>query len=35
VRANLGTIEKYRVMPEKTWHAELGRNADLNKMAKE
>jgi len=35
VRPSPGTIEKYRVMPEKTWHAELGRNADLNKMAKE
>ena len=35
VRPNPAQIAEYRVMPEKTWHAELGRNADLNKIINE
>jgi hypothetical protein len=35
VRANPDQLSNYRVMPEKTWHAELGRNADLNKIINE
>jgi hypothetical protein len=35
VRSNPEQLSHYRVMPEKTWHAELGRNADFNKMVKE
>jgi len=32
VRSNPAQISEYRVMPEKTWHAELGRNADLTTL---
>jgi len=35
VRPNLAQISEYRVMPEKTWHAELGRNADFTKIINE
>jgi hypothetical protein len=35
VRENQEQLNTYRVMPEKTWHAELGRNADLNKIINE
>ena len=35
VRPNPKQLSTYRVMPEKTWHAELGRNADLNKIINE
>ena len=35
VRPDPAHLSKYRVMPEKTWHAELGRNADLTKIIKE
>ena len=35
VRSNPKQLKTYRVMPEKTWHAELGRNADLNKIINE
>ena len=35
VRPNLAQISEYRVMPAKTWHAEVGRNADLTKIPKE
>ena len=35
VRSNPDQLNNYRVMPEKTWHAELGRNADLNKIINE
>ena len=35
VRANPEQLSNYRVMPEKTWHAELGSNADLNKIINE
>lgn len=35
VRPNPAQIAQYRVMPEETWHAELGRNADLNKIINE
>lgn len=34
VRANPTTLQEYRVMPDETWHAELGRNADLNTFSK-
>ena len=32
VRENQEQLSTYRVMPEKTWHAELGRNADFTKI---
>ncbi len=32
VRPNPALVAGYRVMPEKTWHAELGRNADFTKI---
>jgi hypothetical protein len=35
VRPNPAQISEYRVMPEKTWHAELGRNADMTKIINE
>lgn len=35
VRANPAHLSNYRVMPKETWHAELGRNADLNKIINE
>lgn len=35
VRQSPETFKEYRVMPETTWHAELGRNADLSSMVKE
>jgi len=35
VRPNPALVAEYRVVPEKTWHAELGRNADLNKIINE
>ena len=35
VRPSPAQISEYRVMPETTWHAELGRNADLTKIIKE
>ena len=35
VRPNPAQIAEYRVVPEETWHAELGRNADLNKIINE
>ena len=35
VRPNPAQIAQYRVMPEKTWHAELGLNADFTKIINE
>lgn len=35
VRPNPALVAGYRVMPEKTWHAELGRNADFTKIINE
>ena len=35
VRPNPALVAGYRVMPEKTWHAELGRNADCTKIINE
>lgn len=32
---NPAHLSEYRVMPAKTWHAELGRNADLTKLINE
>jgi hypothetical protein len=30
VHPNPSVLTEYAVMPDETWHAELGRNADLN-----
>ena len=30
VHPNPATLKEYAVMPDETWHAEIGRNADLN-----
>jgi hypothetical protein len=30
VRPNLDSLKEYSVMPSQTWHAEIGRNPDLN-----
>ena len=35
VRPNPALVAEYRVMPEKTWHAELGLNADFTKIINE
>ena len=35
VRPKPAQLSEYRVMPEKTWHAEMGRNADLTKIINE
>ena len=35
VRPNPAHLSEYRVMPDTTWHAELGRNADLTKLINE
>ena len=35
VRPNPALVAGYRVMPEKTWHAELGLNADFTKIINE
>ena len=35
VRPNPAQIAEYRVVPEETWHAELGRNADFTKIINE
>lgn len=35
VRPKPALVAEYRVVPEKTWHAELGRNADFTKIINE
>ena len=35
VRPNPALVAEYRVVPEETWHAELGRNADFTKIINE
>ena len=35
VRPNPAQVAEYRVVPEDTWHAELGRNADFTKIINE
>ena len=34
VRSDPTSLQEYRVMPDETWHAELGRNADMNTFSK-